>query len=81
MFVLLHYSLESYPICVKCGEKETGFLEIDHIKGVIEDDGRGGPALVKYIINNNFPENYQVLKFFHIIQKDYLNAIVVELTL
>ncbi|MBT7824440.1 MAG: hypothetical protein HN605_04525, partial [Thaumarchaeota archaeon] len=61
MFVLLHYSLEPYPICVKCGEKEMGFLEIDHIKGVIENDGRGGPALVKYIINNNFPENYQVL--------------------
>jgi hypothetical protein len=61
MYVLLHYSLESYPICLKCGEKEIGFLEIDHIKGVIEDDGRGGHALVKYIIDNNFPENYQVL--------------------
>jgi hypothetical protein len=61
MVVLSYYSIEPYPICARCGEKEIGFLEIDHIKGVIEDDGRGGNALVKYIINNNFPENYQVL--------------------
>ena len=61
MVVLSYYSLESYPICAKCGEKEIGFLEIDHVKGVIEKDGRGGHALVKYIIDNNFPENYQVL--------------------
>jgi len=61
MYVLNYYSLESYPICARCGEKEIGFLEIDHVKGVIEKDGRGGPALVKYIIDNNFPENYQVL--------------------
>jgi hypothetical protein len=61
MVVLSYYSLESYPICTGCGEKEIGFLEIDHVKGVIEKDGRGGNALVKYIIDNNFPENYQVL--------------------
>jgi len=61
MIVLSHYSLESYPICARCGENEIGFLEIDHVKGVIEKDGRGGNALVKYIIANNFPENYQVL--------------------
>jgi len=61
MYVLNYYSLESYPICARCGEKEIGFLEIDHVKGVIEKDGRGGHALVKYIIDNNFPENYQIL--------------------
>ena len=61
MKVLSYYSLESYPNCKRCGEKEIGFLEIDHVEGVIKNDGRGGNALVNYIIKNNFPKNYQIL--------------------
>ena len=54
-------SNSSEPICSKCGHKDEGFLQIDHIYGVTSKDGRGGSALIVYLRRNNYPEGYQVL--------------------
>ena len=59
--VLSHYSGGGKPICLRCKEKEFAFLTIDHIDGVKHDDGRGGFALINYLIKHDFPEGYQTL--------------------
>ncbi len=67
--VIEHYSNGTMQ-CNCCGEKETKFLTIDHIdcgkllhgkkKRLNKFTGR---QLYLHIINNNFPEGYQVLCF------------------
>lgn len=64
-----YWSLKSkvfngYGNCCKCcGETEKDFLEIDHVN----NDGKNDPyrknlaKLMQFIINNNFPKNYQLL--------------------
>ena len=59
--VLSYYSPTSNPNCSFCKENDLNFLTIDHIDGVKYNDGRGGFALVNYIIKHDFPEGYQTL--------------------
>ena len=54
-------SNSSEPICSSCGHKDVRFLQIDHINGVITNDGRGASNLVGYLRRNNYPGGYQVL--------------------
>ena len=54
-------SNSSEPICSSCGLKDVRFLQIDHINGVITNDGRGASNLVGYLRRNNYPGGYQVL--------------------
>ena len=61
LVVITHYSKKSYPECSICHEKNMNFLQIDHINGVMRDDGRGGSKLVNYLIKNEFPKGYQIL--------------------
>ena len=54
-------SNSSESICSSCGLKDVRFLQIDHINGVIANDGRGASNLVGYLRRNNYPGGYQVL--------------------
>ncbi len=61
--VLNHYSNGSIT-CKCCGEPQIEFLSIDHIN----NDGSThrkeiGSNLYNWLINNNFPEGFQVLCF------------------
>lgn len=52
--------------CACCGERETGFLTIDHIGGLVpemKECGRklGGDNLYKYLVAHHFPPGYQCL--------------------
>lgn len=60
--VIAHYGSK----CACCGEANKGFLTIDHVDRKVpelEIVGRklGSWALYLYLINNNFPEGYQLL--------------------
>lgn len=59
---------EGQPRCVCCGETVIEFLSIDHInnnapeqKRQFKTEGRAYSHLYKWLIDNNFPEGYQVL--------------------
>ena len=65
VIVLEHYS-GGAALCACCGEKEEVFLTIDHM----DNDGathkknnglRGSVDLYRWIIQNDFPKNFQVL--------------------
>jgi predicted restriction endonuclease len=56
--------LEAYGgRCICCGESEPKFLTIDHISGGGRASGsrRSGTNLYTRLINENFPEGYQIL--------------------
>jgi len=59
--VLEHYGNK----CACCGETEPLFLEMDHIKNDghkhRKDIGTSAKALVYWLIQNDFPEGYQIL--------------------
>lgn len=60
--VFLHYGGVNLK-CVCCGEKERGFLTIDHIN----NDGSVHRKITKnlyyWLVSHNFPEGFQVLCF------------------
>ena len=58
--------LEAYGNkCVCCGENYKEFLAIDHIEGggnkKKREIGKNGACYYKWIINNNFPKDLQIL--------------------
>lgn len=61
-FVLDHYG----AFCACCGEREDAFLTIDHINSDgaqrRKEHGVSG-ALYRWIIKNNFPDDFQILCF------------------
>jgi len=52
-------------VCSCCGESEPLFLEIDHINnnGAAhrKEIGRSAKALVKWLLDNDFPDGFQLL--------------------
>jgi len=73
--------------CNICGENHIEFLCIDHIDDNGADHrreiGNGGGRIYRYLINNNFPEGYQVLcnncnylkEYDRIHNKEYSNQV------
>ena len=66
--VMKHYSNNDEPFCYRCNFKDIRALSIDHIKGGgglhKEKLGKkGGRQFYRWLINNNFPNGYQVLCF------------------
>ena len=63
MIVYQHYS-RGVPQCACCGELIYEFLTIDHIisrKNIHHDKSFIGHKLYRWLINNNFPDGFQVL--------------------
>ena len=64
MIVLRHYGGEN-PICKCCGEPNVDVLVIDHTDGHgnahRREIGRGVAACARWIIRNQFPDNFRVL--------------------
>ncbi len=62
MECLIHYG-GNPPKCACCEESHFEFLTLDHIngKGSKERKQFGGYSLFKFLIENGFPEGYQVL--------------------
>ena len=61
--VLNHYS-GIPPKCACCGEDTNQFLTIDHIdKTTVNPKYRASTKLFKWLIDNNYPEGYQILCF------------------
>jgi hypothetical protein len=63
MIVLQHYS-RGVPQCACCGELIYEFLTMDHIDGKKKwnhDLSYGGHKLYNWLINNEFPDGFQVL--------------------
>ncbi len=64
LFVLVHYSGDP-PKCACCGESHFEFLTIDHINGGGNQHMKSlrkiGTNLYRWLVNNDFPEGYQVL--------------------
>lgn len=62
--VISHYS-QGKNECACCGEKHTEFLTIDHINGGgyrhTQEIGKRGNCFYKWLIENNYPEGFQVL--------------------
>jgi len=61
--VFIHYS-NGVVQCACCGELEYEFLTIDHINGKKEhghDQGMTGGRLYSWLMENNFPDGFQVL--------------------
>jgi hypothetical protein len=63
--VLIHYN-GNPPRCACCGESHIEFLTIDHINGGGCQHRKrigklGGWVFYRWLINNNFPEGFQVL--------------------
>lgn len=65
--IFTHYS-GNPPKCACCGETEIRFLELDHINGGGNKERKnlfkyyiGGKMFYRWLIQNNFPEGYQVL--------------------
>ena len=65
--IILHYSNPCgvTPICNNCGERDLEVLCIDHIEGggrkqLRETHSKGG-SFYRWLINQNFPEGYQIL--------------------
>lgn len=59
---LTHYG-GNPPKCACCGETEIKFLTIDHINGGGNQHYklRKKSSIYQWLVNNNFPEGYQVL--------------------
>jgi hypothetical protein len=69
IITLKHYGGDP-PKCICCGETILKFLTIDHINGggtthrkQIFRDKRGGWEFYRWLINNSFPEGFQILCF------------------
>jgi len=63
MMVYTHYG-GNPPKCACCGETELVFLSIDHINGGGSKHRRkvgSGYLLYYWLINNNYPEGFQIL--------------------
>jgi hypothetical protein len=63
LIILNHYS-NGNPHCNCCGEKEIKFLAIDHINNNGAAHRRevgAGTKMWKWIIDNNFPNTFQIL--------------------
>lgn len=61
--IMNHYG-GNPPKCACCGETERSFLELDHINGYGTQQRKQigtGYTLFRWIIKNDFPEEYQVL--------------------
>jgi len=61
--VLEHYSAGD-PVCACCGEKEFGFLTVDHVNGggtAQRSETGGGWSFYRWLIKNDFPDGYQIL--------------------
>lgn len=63
--VIAHYSKGRFD-CNCCGERELLFLSIDHVNnnGSAHRNALGvkpGTGLYRYIINNDFPQDFQIL--------------------
>lgn len=62
--VLCHYSNTPYPSCSCCGEFRLEFLTMDHVQqcgSKVKTGGRGGSALIDFLIRKHFPEGFRVL--------------------
>ncbi|MDG7000391.1 MAG: hypothetical protein JRN15_14945, partial [Nitrososphaerota archaeon] len=58
--IIEHYG----AMCVCCGQSEYGFLTIDHVSNNGAEQRKSGlraENLFRYIVENNFPDDYQVL--------------------
>lgn len=57
--VMLHYGNK----CAHCGEKHYEFLTIDHVynNGAEHRKEIPQPAMVRWIIKNNYPDTFQIL--------------------
>jgi hypothetical protein len=59
--VISHYGGK----CICCGENHIEFLTIDHVNGggtkERETTGLRGNQFYRWLIKNNFPEDYQIL--------------------
>jgi hypothetical protein len=68
VIVLVHYG-GNPPKCACCGENHIEFLSVDHIKGDGAEQRRqiggtqkfSGLLFYEWLIDNNFPEGYQIL--------------------
>lgn len=62
MKVLIHYG-DNPPKCACCGESTYEFLAIDHVNNNGAQHRRqiGRSRFYSWLINNNFPEGYQIL--------------------
>lgn len=65
---LQYYSKSEIPFCACCGEKEVGFLTIDHINNdgaehrrQIKNGAKGHIDLKVWLNMNGFPKGFQVL--------------------
>lgn len=59
--IIQHYSRDTNT-CNCCGESHMEFLTIDHINGRNNSpNGARGIVLMRWLIENNFPEGYQIL--------------------
>ncbi len=62
--VLLHYG-NGGIVCNNCGEQDIEVLCLDHINGGgkqhLKSLGSKGSCFYNWLINNNYPEGYQVL--------------------
>lgn len=76
--VLTHYSLCGFPRCSSpgCGITDIDMLCIDHINdnGNIhrKELGKGGSVLYQWLVQNKYPDGYQVLCFNHNMKKEIL---------
>lgn len=59
--VLQHYG----AVCTCCGEKELGFLSVDHLYGGGNQHrtslGRSGTTFYRWLIKSDYPTGYQIL--------------------
>lgn len=62
---LSHYSGQTPPRCVCCGESGFWFLTLDHINGGgrSKENGRGGHVLYEWLRKRGYPLGFQTLCF------------------
>jgi hypothetical protein len=75
---ILYWYSDGSLKCSVCGETHIEFLEIDHINndgGIHRKEIGGSGYLYHWLINNNFPDGYQVLCRNCNIKKVKLNAV------
>ncbi len=60
--VFAHYC-DGKPKCAKCGFDNPKALSVDHINGKGNEHRKtlGGVNIIKWIVKNNFPEDFQIL--------------------
>lgn len=79
MEVMEAYKNRTYPCCRICGISDIDMLAIDHI----DNNGNKhfgnqntrltGTSLYRWLINNGFPEGFQILCHNHNKKKDIIN--------